>query len=63
MLSEKIKFTFNNVIEVTREYFKYLYHNPTKQIAVIIVSMICIGMGAVKGRYIKKKDKNLNQAG
>lgn len=62
MLSGKIKFTLSNAIEVTKEYFKYLYHNPTKQIAVIVVSVICIGMGAVKGRYSSRKDKNLNQA-
>ena len=62
MLSEKIKFSLSNIVEVTKEYFIYLFHNPEKQVAVILVSAICICIGAVKGRYIKKKDKNLNQA-
>ena len=62
MAVEKIEFTLINIADITKEYFKYIYHNPSKQVWVIVVSIICISMGALKGRYTSKKDKNLNQA-
>ncbi|GAA0178422.1 hypothetical protein SH2C18_14820 [Clostridium sediminicola] len=46
MLTAKLDFTINNIIEITLEYLKYLINNPFEQIFVLIGAVICFGMGA-----------------
>lgn len=50
ILSEKIRFSLYNIIDVAREYFVYLFHNPSKQVAIIVVSLICFAIGIFRGR-------------
>ncbi|GAA0177104.1 hypothetical protein SH2C18_03900 [Clostridium sediminicola] len=54
MLTAKLEFTINNIMEVTIEYLKYLLDNPFEQIFVLICAIICFGMGVIKGRVGKK---------
>jgi hypothetical protein len=57
ILSEEISISLTNILNITNEYFKYLAHNPLKQIIVIIVAIICFAIGSFKGRINKEKIK------
>lgn len=54
IISEKIKFTITNILNVTDEYFNYILHNPFKSILVIIVAISCFVIGGFKGRTKKE---------
>lgn len=50
IISERLNVTVNLILDITIEYFKYLFQNPIEQIVVIIVAIVCFVIGALKGR-------------
>lgn len=57
IISKGLSVTLNDILSVTNEYFKYLLHNPSNEITVIILAIICFSIGALKGRTNKEKIK------
>ncbi len=55
IISQGFSFTANDIYSVTVDYFKYLIDNPLDQISIIVVAIICFGIGVVRGRL--KSDK------
>lgn len=54
MLTAKVEVTFNNLVDVTIEFFIYVMDNPLEQIFMIIGVAICFGIGILRGRTGKE---------
>lgn len=61
MMSNKLSFTIQNIIEIIRKYVIYLVKNLLKQIVVIIIAVACFFLGALMDCTYKGKNINSNK--
>lgn len=60
MMSSKLSFTIQNIIEIIHEYCIYLVQNLSEQIIIIIIAVVCFLLGALKGRTYEAKNIDSN---